>query len=455
VLTTICVRPTLWEALLPPEALVMPVELVAVDRLLDDERFFAPFRRWFDPSFGRPSIPMETYLRMMFLKYRYRLGYETLCTEVSDSLTWLRFCRIPLGERAPHPSTLMKITTRCGSATIEALNATLVTVGIEAGAIDMGWLRADTTVVPADIKYPTDSGLLTKGISRLSVLVGRVHAAGIAPRTEFTDETAAARQNAHRIGSKLRRRSDDAKSEVLAITGELADLAEIAVDQAKRVLINARRASDRPVRKLTFTLADLAHVIDGVEQVIVQTRQRLAGVTPAGKTRRVSLHDDDARPIRKGSLATPTQFGYTGQVTDTRDGVIVDYEIEPGMPADAPRLVPAIARAIAATGMTPDAVTADRGYGEAAVDADLTKLGVTTIAILRKGKPGKARQQDEAEPGFVELVKWRTGAEGRIAALKRQHGWGRSRIRGLEGARVWCGWGVLSHNVIRLAALAH
>jgi hypothetical protein len=89
----------------------MSPELAAVDRLLDDPRFFEPYRRWFDPLFGRPSIPMETYLRLMFLKYRYRLGYETLCAEVSDSLTWLRFCRIPIGERAPHPTTLMKITT--------------------------------------------------------------------------------------------------------------------------------------------------------------------------------------------------------------------------------------------------------------------------------------------------------------------------------------------------------
>ncbi len=108
---TVCHRPTLWEALLPAEALVMPAELVAVDQLLDDKRFFEPFRRWFDPAFGRPSIPMETYLRLMFLKYRYRLGHETLCSEVSDSLSWLRFCRIPIGERAPHPTTLMKITT--------------------------------------------------------------------------------------------------------------------------------------------------------------------------------------------------------------------------------------------------------------------------------------------------------------------------------------------------------
>ncbi len=50
----------------------------------------------------------------MFLKFRCRPGFESLCAEVSDSITWQRFCRIPLG-RAPHPTTLMKLTTRCGS----------------------------------------------------------------------------------------------------------------------------------------------------------------------------------------------------------------------------------------------------------------------------------------------------------------------------------------------------
>ena len=61
-----------------------------------------------------------------------------VCAEVSDSLRWLRFCRIPLGERAPHLSTLMKITTRCGSWTVAELNAHLVAVavGVEAGVID-------------------------------------------------------------------------------------------------------------------------------------------------------------------------------------------------------------------------------------------------------------------------------------------------------------------------------
>jgi transposase, IS5 family len=74
--------------------------------------FFAPFAPYFHPVLGRPSTPVECYLRLMFLKYQYRLGYERLCAEVSDSISWRRFCRIPLDATVPHPTTLMKLTTR-------------------------------------------------------------------------------------------------------------------------------------------------------------------------------------------------------------------------------------------------------------------------------------------------------------------------------------------------------
>jgi IS5 family transposase len=115
----------LWDSILPAELLVLPGELARVDALLDDPVFFTPFAPFFDARIGRPSIPMETYLRMMFLKLRYRLGYESLCREVADSISWQRFCRIPLGTRVPHPTTLMKITTRCGEAAVAGLNEVL------------------------------------------------------------------------------------------------------------------------------------------------------------------------------------------------------------------------------------------------------------------------------------------------------------------------------------------
>ena len=69
----------------------------------------------------------------MFLKFRYRLGYELLCREVADSISWQRFCRIPLGTRVPHPTTLMKITSRCGDDAVAALNEVIAQTGARAG----------------------------------------------------------------------------------------------------------------------------------------------------------------------------------------------------------------------------------------------------------------------------------------------------------------------------------
>ena len=66
-LRTVAEQPSLWEAILPEELRRLPAELARIDELLDDPVFFAPFVSFFDPRMGRPSTPMETYLRLMFL----------------------------------------------------------------------------------------------------------------------------------------------------------------------------------------------------------------------------------------------------------------------------------------------------------------------------------------------------------------------------------------------------
>src|SRR5918996_3919523 len=180
---------SLWEAVLPQEVLRLPEELARVDALLDDPVFFAPFVPFFDPRVGRPSTPMEVYVRMMFLKFRYRLGYDSLCREVGDSITWRRFCRIPLDGRVPHPTTLMKITKRCGQQAVDGLNEALLAKAHDDKLIRLDKVRADTTVVEANVAYPTDSGLLAKGVAKLARLACQVKAAGLAKRTRFRDRT--------------------------------------------------------------------------------------------------------------------------------------------------------------------------------------------------------------------------------------------------------------------------
>jgi IS5 family transposase len=457
-LRTINAEPTLWDAILPEGCLGLPPGLVEVDRLLDDVRFFEAFVPFFSARSGRPSIPMETYLRMMFLRFRYKLGFETLCAEVSDSIAWRRFCRIPLDTAVPHPTTLLKITARCGETVISALNEALLVKAAESKLIRLDAVRVDTTVVEANVAYPTDSGLLAKGVARLAVLAARLKAAGLAKRTKFRDRTRSVRRRAHDVAVWLRRRNEDAKEEVLAITGELATIASASVAEARAVAVNARRALTRQgisaSGALAAVIAALETTADAVEQIAAQTRTRLAGEIPDGAARVVSLHDLDARPIAKGRLGRPVEFGFKAQVADNVDGIVVDHVVVKGNPSDGPMLVPAISRIKARFGRPPKAVTADRGYGEARIDAELGQLGVKTVAIPRRGRPGIARTKVQRGRAFAKLVKWRTGSEARISCLKRDFGWRRSLFDGLDGTRTWCGWGVLAHNSVKIAALA-
>lgn len=212
-------------------------------------------------------------------------------------------------------------------------------------------------------------------------------------------------------------------------------------------------AAGRRRGRLVRAVDDLTKLLDATRRITAQTRQRMAGTTPDDATRRVSLHDPDARPIAKGRLGKPVEFGAQAQVCDNADGIVLDHDVQAGNPADAPRLKPAVERVKRRTGRAPRTVAADRGYGEASVDEELHDLGVVNVVIPRKGRSAKARQAEERRRGFRQHVKWRTGCKGRISYLKRDYGWDRTMIDTTEGARIWTGQGVLAHNLTKIAAL--
>src|SRR3990172_9285178 len=182
-------QPSLWESVLPPELFHMSEELIEVDRLLDDERFFAPFKERFYTRVGRPTIPIATYLRMMYLKRRYELGYETLVREVKDSLTWRRFCRLSLEGRVPDDTTLIKLSHKYGDDTLRELNDALVLKLKEKKVIRGRKFRVDTTVTEANIHYPTDTGLLADGVKVITRTVVRIKKLATGVGKGFVDHT--------------------------------------------------------------------------------------------------------------------------------------------------------------------------------------------------------------------------------------------------------------------------
>ena len=86
---------TLWDSLLPPEAVALPEDWARLDALLAAPAMLEPVHRHWDRTArdrGRPTLPMAVYVRLLVVKHRTGWGYETLVREVSDSLHLRRFC---------------------------------------------------------------------------------------------------------------------------------------------------------------------------------------------------------------------------------------------------------------------------------------------------------------------------------------------------------------------------
>lgn len=436
---------SLWEAVLPVELRELPPELAKVDGILDDDRFLMPFRRRLTATIGRPTIPVETYLRLMYLRHRYGLGYETLCKEVADSFTWRRFCRIAIDGRVPDPSTLMKLTKRLGPELLEELNAELLSLAVERKVLRSRRLRVDTTFVEADISSPTDSGLCAQAVSRLTRLAKRVQAQGLAARTRLRDRRRSVGRRVRRISATLAR-GGKTRATVDRLTADIDVRAKATVREARRIARNARRALAQRPRAGAALVAQLECELSAAEQILAQTDLRLSGQRTI-PDRRVSLVDPDARPIRMGNPKRPTEFGYKARVADTAEGfVIVDVPAR-GNPHDDGLLEGAVAKAKKA-GMQVRSVYADRGFGTRIGDAALCEHSVRDAVIPRQGRASPV----EHTRAWRRRYRFRNGLEGRISQLKRK-GLRRTRLRGISGARTWSGGLALAHNLQRMALL--
>ena len=169
---------SLWDELLPEMLRELPQDLAQMDGLLRDEALLTPIEAHWDreaeargrwaKGHGRPTIAMQTYVRLMVLKHRYGWGYETLVREVSDSLHLRRFCLIPLHEQVPDESTVRKLTRRLGPETVAELTRAVIGKAQRELRFRARAVRIDSTVVEADVRYPTDAGLAADGVRTLA-----------------------------------------------------------------------------------------------------------------------------------------------------------------------------------------------------------------------------------------------------------------------------------------------
>jgi IS5 family transposase len=457
---------TLWDELLPIEARELPEDLRRIDELLGDPTLLRPIaERWRREVLetgravitdGRPTIPMETYVRLMVVKQRNRWGYETLVKEVSDSLHLRRFCLIPVHERVPDESTIRKLSRRIGSETVAELTRALIAKATRERRFRARAARIDSTVVEADVRYPTDSGLAADGAKALAREARRLKTTAERGRARLfasvRDRSRGVGRRLREISRTLKRRTGERKAEVLELTRQAGELLERSIREARKLATEVRRsARGRGARAKLGAAQHLGELADRCERVTEQIRKRVRGEPIADRL--VSLADPDARPIRKGKQGKPTEFGYVVQICELTAntkpgarGLVLPPASEPGNPGEN-ELLPETVTELRRAGLRPGEVALDGGFGHRQTAEQLDPIAPRRTFIAGRQEPDSKRTRRR-------LARYRVGAEGRISHLKRGYGLRRTRLKGTEGERIWTGWAAFAYDLDTLAVLS-
>ena len=188
---------------------------------------------------------------------------------------------------------------------------------------------------------------------------------------------------------------------MLAITRKM-------LQQAQAV---AGAASGSPTKvevRVKRRVEELGTWLERTQRVVAQTNQCWEA-TPM-KDRLISLFDPDARPIRKGKLKAPTEFGYK----PTKPGAITDYQVLQGNPSDKDRLVEPIKRHPAG-GKGSSGSGGGSGNGFEANDLALQTLGVEHRSLPKTGKKDAAEQAGKPPRGSGDCSDSGSGGEGPIS----------------------------------------
>jgi IS5 family transposase len=241
---------SLFDEALPIEVRELPEDLARLDVLLGDPALLEPITACWEAAArdrGRPTIAMSLFVRLMVVKQRSGWGYETLVREVSDSLHLRRFCGLSLTASVPHESTVRKLVRRLGPEVVEDLTRALVEKATRERRFRPRAMRCDSTVVEADVRWPSDAGLAVDA-TRLLAREGARAAAVVGDRARrVQDRSRAAGRRLRMIGRTVGRRlgqSGGARKQVLALTGQ-APASLSSVRSARRVLSPRRRAGRR------------------------------------------------------------------------------------------------------------------------------------------------------------------------------------------------------------------
>jgi len=406
------------------------------------------------PTTGRTGLTAPQVLRSLILMRVKNWDYRELRERIADGYTLRHFTAFD-SQRVPQHDAFNRAVNRLTPATLQAVNDAVIRVAVTLGLEDGTKLRVDTTVVETDIHHPTDNTLLWDSVRVVTRLVRKLAAvlpAGVGP---FTNRTRSARrrmQEIQRMTTRERHRRQ------VRTYRALIRVTEQVLTEARAVV--KRTACVRGLDAVTHVTVDALrseiarHCALG-DRVISQTRRRVLDgqQVPTGE-KLYSIFETHTDLIKRGKVLRDVEFGHKVFLAESGRGLITQYRVLSGNPADQLHVKPSLDRHTAIFDAAPSLYSSDRGFFNEENLETCQTAGVALTCIPQSGGTrSPEREAHEKSRAFKRGQRFRAGIEGRISVLFRGRGMKRALVEGPTHFELFVGAAVLANNLMVIAEL--
>jgi IS5 family transposase len=367
---------------------------------------------------GCPPKPIRLMVGLLLLQHMHSLSDELVVERWVENPYWQYFCGFDLLQwKMPiDPSSLTRFRNRIGEVRMEKILSLTIYIALQSKFVDKKELKkviVDTTVMPKNIEYPTDSKLYEKSRIRIIKLCQK--------------HNVPLRQNYNQVCKKINRRLGG------YLHAKQMKRARKEIKSLKTILGRIIR----DVERKTTSNIDLAQIF----KPELELATKLLNQQIKDKNKIYALHEPDVVCISKGKSRNRYEFGSKVSLVMThKKSLITSSQSLDNNPYDGHTLKSALTNAQEITQTKIDDAFVDKGYKGHGIDEE-----EDNIRIFISGK--RTHNGKKLTKTLKKHLKRRQAIEPIIGHMKNDGKLNLSRLKGVIGDKINAVLAACGHNL--------
>lgn len=396
-------------------------EMMVLEKMVNWDELEKEFADCYLPNCskgGCPPKPIRLMAGLLLLQHMHNLSDELVVDRWVENPYWQYFCGYDLLQwKMPiDPSSLTRFRNRIGAARMQKILSLTIDIALQSKFVEKRDLKkviVDTTVMPKNIEYPTDSKLYEKSRIRIVKLCQK--------------HNVFLRQNYNQVCKKINRRLGG------YLHAKQMKRARKEIKSLKTILGRIIR----DVQRKTTSNVGLAQIF----KPELDLATRLLNQQVKDKNKIYALHEPNVVCISKGKSHNRYEFGSKVSLVMThKKSLVTSSQSLDGNPYDGHTLKSALANAQNISKTKIDDAFVDKGYKGHAIDEE-----EDNIRIFISGK--KTHNGKKLTKTLKQHLKRRQAIEPVIGHMKNDGKLNLSRLKGVIGDKINAVLAACGHNL--------